>query len=886
MRRGFKITGISLLALAGLAVVAVVVLVFVAQTEWFKGKVRERIVAVAEQATGGRVEINRFDYDWRALTAEISPFVLHGTESANEPPLFRAARIQVGLKIISAFKRQVDIASLRIDEPRLYVRVAPDGSTNVPSPKVPAGKKNFAEQLLDLKVGHFQLRDGFAEYNSRRIPLDVQGDHLQASLIYDVAGPRYLGSLSSRQLRIAGSALKAPVSFDFDSKFALQRNSIQIFNTTLAKDAVQVQLQGSVEDLASPRAALDIVASAPVRDLKQAFGLPLESRGEVSFRGHGSLQSSPFQYKLDGRLAARGLGLDYQDVAIRDLALASNVELTPEKLRLPDLNASALGGRFRGSVELDDFKKLAVKGTAEGFALRKLAQLNGRDTGDLNGTVHGSVILKGVIAGSGLENIAAQAKLDIDPGTEGVPVQGALAIDYDQRAGTVQFGDSQIQLGSTQGTFSGTLGQKLQVHLSSRNLNDVFPLFPLLGQTPPEKLPVELEGSTATIDATVAGPLANPLVTGKAEAGSFTVSGRKFDRVTASFDLERGSANLRTFTLAQGKARVEGQGRVSLRDWKLEDSSSVSALLSVSGVDIHAVAVENKIDQPVSGMLSATLHLSGSIESPLVSGNVEAVNVDAYGEHADAVRGEITYSPTGIEVSSGEVRSGSARIRGDISYNHPANDWKDGSLRFDISSAQLTLERIRHVQDFRQGLGGQVDLKATGAAKVVHGGVNLSSLNGHLSLRNAVVDGRRYGNLELTAATRLPALALNATVSLEGLELQGSGEWHMEGDYAGQAHIDIPRVSFSTLHNLTPGRHLREDLPFVGFLQGEATVTGPLNHPAEMHAQIALSTVQLSARPGATSKDRAAGSDAPECRAGAPGGHCQSHRHPERQFQG
>ncbi len=74
-------------------------------------------------------------------------------------------------------------------------------------------------------------------------------------------------------------------------------------------------------------------------------------------------------------------------------------------------------------------------------------------------------------------------------------------------------------------------------------------------------------------------------------------------------------------------------------------------------------------------------------------------------------------------------------------------------------------------------------------------------------------------------------MTLNATVSLEGLQIQGSGEWRMEGDYAGQAHIDIPRVSFSTLHDLTPGRHLRQDLPFVGFLQGEATVTGPLNHP-------------------------------------------------------
>ncbi len=107
----------------------------------------------------------------------------------------------------------------------------------------------------------------------------------------------------------------------------------------------------------------------------------------------------------------------------------------------------------------------------------------------------------------------------------------------------------------------------------------------------------------------------------------------------------------------------------------------MSALLSVSGADIHALAVENKIDYPVSGTLSAN-----DLTCPVPSNRrwrraeVEAVNVNAYGEHVDTVRGEITYSPTGIEVSSGELRSGTARIRGDVSYNHPANDWKDGSL--------------------------------------------------------------------------------------------------------------------------------------------------------------------------------------------------------------
>ncbi len=89
----------------------------------------------------------------------------------------------------------------------------------------------------------------------------------------------------------------------------------------------------------------------------------------------------------------------------------------------------------------------------------------------------------------------------------------------------------------------------------------------------------------------------------------------------------------------------------------------------------------------------------------------------------------------------------------------------------------------------------------------------------------------------------------------------------MEGDYPGQAHFQIPRITFATLHDLTPGEHLRKDLPFDGFLQGEATISGPLNDPADMKADVTLSTVQLNAGPNAQPLRRlqASGSGAEKC---------------------
>ena len=242
------------------------------------------------------------------------------------------------------------------------------------------------------------------------------------------------------------------------------------------------------------------------------------------------------------------------------------------------------------------------------------------------------------------------------------------------------------------------------------------------------------------------------------------------------------------------------------------------------------------------------LRVTGAIDAPLVTGNVDLANLTAYQERIDSAHGEVTFTPTAIEIANGEARMGPARIQVSGAYNHLANDWKDGAVRFDVSSSGLTLGQIKHVQEFRAGVGGQLDLKAVGSAKIVKGTVDLTSLNGDLDWRNAVVDGRPYGNLQLTASTRLPLLTLAAKVNLGGIQMQGSGEWRMEGDYPGQARLEIPRVPFAALHDLAPEPHLRKDLPFDGFLQGEAIIAGPLNQPRAMKADVTLSTVQYDQR--------------------------------------
>jgi translocation and assembly module TamB len=853
MTRRAKIATYGLLGVVVLLLAFCVTGIAVLQSDWFKNKVRERIVSVAQLATGGRVEIGSFSYNWRALTAEVSPFVLHGTEPASARPLFRANTIRVHLKIISLFEKKVDIAALVFENPQANVTVAADGSTNFPRPKLDLHGRGLVEQLLDLKVQHIELHHGQANYNSWNFPLDASGEGLQVSLRYESAGPRYICTISAPQARISSPKLLVPATLAIDSKVAFSSNRIRILSADLSSGAMSLHASGDVTGLSEPRGEFDFAAALPLRDLGKMIQLPVEPHGEVDFHGHANAGSGTL-YKISGELTGRDLAYSQHGIGLSAVSFSTRADVTPELVRLPDLDLSTSQGRFRGSAQLAGFQRLSVKGNIDGVTIAEVGRLTHKDTGNLSGSLSGPLQLDGVLTASGLARVQAGADLALKPGSNGLPVEGALALNYDQRNGKIVLGNSQFAVGASQASVSGTLGETVAVHAVSRNLDDSIPVLRALGATPPAHWPVSLQDGVARIDASVTGSLPNPRVSGKAEVERLKIDGHQLDRFVTTFNINSSSASLLNVSVQQGSMRLEGQGSAGLNDWKLSGASPISALATLRSADLGTFLDETgmgPLPAGSSGTISATLRANGSLDSPLVTGNVTLQNLTAYEEHFADARAGVTFTPTSLELANGVARNGLARIALKGSYNHPANDWKDGSLRFDVSTSGLDLAQLKHVQEFETGLRGRLEVKAAGAAKIVGGRIDLTSLNGDIAVRNAAIDGQSYGDVQITAATHLPLLTLTATATVQNYRIQGSGEWRMGGDYNGEAHIQIPRISFATLHDLVPGKHLRKDLPFGGYIEGDASISGPLNHPSLIKGAVLLSTVQFNAGPNA-----------------------------------
>src|SRR5271165_96272 len=293
-----------LLAVAMLFAGAVGAVLLALQSDWFRNKVRDRIVSEIERTTGGRVEIGEFRYQWRALRAEVSPFVLHGTEPPGAPPLFRADRIQIGLRVLSVVEKNVDVQEIAVDQPQFHVTVDTDGKSNIPLPKIHRKSQGILQQLLDLKVRRFALRNGYVDYNEARVPLNLAGTDLAADIRYGADdGPHYEGTLTARELRVNYLAFAGPLTANLKTVLTLRRERLELKSMQLDRGGSRVELSGDITNWTAPKGEFTVQAKLLSQDLAAAYRVPAPA--DVTYAGKGSFGTFPFSYSFAGTLKGR-----------------------------------------------------------------------------------------------------------------------------------------------------------------------------------------------------------------------------------------------------------------------------------------------------------------------------------------------------------------------------------------------------------------------------------------------------------------------------------------------------------------------------------------------------------------------------------------------------
>jgi len=834
---------LSLTCLAAFFVFAGAAL-YVIQSQWFKEQIREKIITTVERASGGRVELRSFQYDWRRLTAEVDGFVLRGTEPVSGPPLVGADSVQVQLKILSVFRPDVDISSLVVKRPQIYLLVREDGTTNIPEPKTnrPPDAKPVLEQLLDLKVRHFEINQGIVEVNLEQTPLDIRGDNLNAVLSYENGTlPRYVVKASSQQLQLKALKIQT-VAGDLSVDASIERDQIAFSRLSYRLKKSIVEGRGTLVHLAQPTISFQTTAEIDVAEAARIVDLPELRSGLLTFQGEARYTTSGFV--LSGNV--QGTRLSYRDrsLAVSQGSLKSALTLTASSITLQGLSVKALGANFSGRAELRDYRDLDLDGTVSQLDTAQVGPILFSRPLAWRGTASGPVHLRASLGKR--SSVAVESQLTIDAGTEGIPVSGHVGLVFESRPESLKFKQTVLQFPHSQLEVSGTVGDQLQVALDTTSLDDLLPALALAASDgkPPE-LPIQLlPGGHARFSGKVAGPLNHPTVDGELDVDHFRTQNETIDRLRSRFKANAGELNLATLTAEQGPLQASASGSVGLLNWSPGKSSPLHLGGQVKNLDLAAVAKTAAQQVPnLTGTANATFQVTGTVGTPQGTAHIESSGLTVFDEQISRLSMDAALAGNRLQVTKGQLREGEATIAFSGDYEHAPSGWASGILHLRSSTDGFAVTDVGEIRKFDPDLRGHLNFDAQAAASVQDGQWLIQGIDGKIALRHVSLAGVDYGSITVTARTQGGQMESAILADLRDSQVQGSLRVGLSSDYPVTGSVQLQKITFATLNALTQPNP--KPLPFDGFLQGNLAFNGSLRKLDQIRGRATVDSMEL-----------------------------------------
>ena len=887
------------IGLAGLIVLLILAVVIVVHTGWFRNFVRQEIITQTQDATGGRVEVGSFDLDLSHLRAVVTNFVIHGKEPASAAPFVRVARLEVDIRLFAG--KLFSISYLGIQKPEANIIQFPDGTTNVPTPKVQKESNNSTlKTVVDLAVGHFDLSNGLFSFEAQKQPLNIRGTNLIAQLYYNITQKGYEGRISLNPLYVT-QGRDTPVNFRITAPVTLVEDRIDVHNATIATAVSSISIDASVENMKSPRLSAKVNGHLAMIDVQNLTGAPLAINarnvpGEIDLsanalvandtitvsglrvglgqsnieasgvlkdpRGNGALAlkasldlgqlgrlakvaqrpdgsvllnaraklDQANNYAVTGNIEARNVSFSQGAQRIQGVSLYSAVSVDPHNIALNGLRLNAFGGQFNGNIALADFSRYKVQGRLSNFDIRTLSNVAGQKL-PYDGILSGSVDASGDAKAPGARSVIAKANLVIAPGRNGIPVSGRINANYSGASNNVTVLNSYLALPHTRLTLNGSVGQRLNLDLTSHNLDDLLAAVPTTGPPPVALAP----NGVLTFHGAVTGGLSNPRVGGHLAADTFSLEGRPFNSLGLDVAATQSGASVQNGSLTRGNMQATFNASVGLRKWSTTPRSPLAVNAAIGSGDLADVmAIAGQSPAGYSGPLTANVKIGGTISDPVGGATLDVGRGTIVKEPFDRIHAQVDLSSGLVAIPVAYIASGPARVDLTAEFHHPRESFSRGDIHAHVQSRGVDLAKFQTVQNQVRAAGAlQLNADVNGSllptrvAGKEQTSFVLNNINADATGSGLRLNGDPYGDLNLTARTQGRNVAYNLSLSNAGSGLRVSGNTALAADYPTTAQANISDFPVERLLNLAS----RRDIPVRGTLSGEANVSGTINNP-------------------------------------------------------
>src|SRR5271155_980991 len=801
---------------------------------------RNSVIQQLEARTGARVELGGFHMHVLRMRLEIDNLTLHGLETSSEAPLFHADRVQIGITVLSFLHREFRIDELVVERPEVTVRLEKDGHSNVPAPKAQASAGPWQESLLNLRIGRVELRNGSANINDRRVPLELKGQNLAFLLQYVMPADgdgAYAGNLSWNQVEL-NLKRDVPLRFDLSTKFVLHRDSFELNELVWKTLHSELNLRAERPSFARAEWNLHYRGRLSLEDVRKIFREPLTPDLIADFSGEARYASG--DWSGSGHFDGHDVKMAYEWFHATNIETTGNYTIAKKKLVVENLAIRALEGSLDGRLEMD-LPSLAFR-TQTHFHHASLAEAIHavNNTGFPIETLHwdGGIDVDSYntwtanfkhFTSKGESRWSPPAVLT--PGM--IPVSARIVYDYVEDTEVFGLDHSEITTPNTEIEFDGALrglDTTLELDLKAQNLVEWDDLINRIRGV--DVAPTRVAGSV-TFRGRILGPISGPTFSGHIRAADARYDTYQWDEIYGDLDYSLDDFKFSKAVVRRGQTSFNLDLSMQLDgDWSFVPHSTWSLAVQTEHAPSDDVQFMLGTSYPFTAAISATLNGSGTSALPVLDGNFTLENIQTKGLHFDRLGGALHFARDEVRLSHAELRRDTGRVAGGIFY-HPQEE----NIEFNLTGAGIELDKIQALQNTAMPLAGRLDFALPGS-----GPVRGPEGKGEFHVLGLKIGTDEEGDFhgQLDSDGHSVHVALNAEGS-HG-QLQGQLTVGLSGDEEISGRLAVVQFDLDPL--FSAGLHLK-NLTGHSVVDGNFTLAGALRKPDTIEVNADISRISF-----------------------------------------
>ncbi len=852
-----------MLSFCAFSVLAIALIGWWVTTDSFQQRMRRRVIAELEQATGGRVELGELHTIPFRLRVDARNLTIHGREAADQAPFLQVERIQAELKIISLFETSIGLHSLVLERPVFHVIAYPDGTTNIPTPSVKlASNRTAVEHLISLSVARIEAHDGRLLWQNQNVPFEFTGGNLALLLDYSLLRQHYEAHLTAGTVQTKWDGY-AEFVWSADASVVLARHHADIKDVTFKSGHSEVHFVGTLENYSDPQIAGQYRGSVDLGELAAVVRGPHLRQGTAQFTGKGSWNLRTFA--TDGNLEAKGIEWsDGKKLSLRDGRVLAVFALDPVRLRVPALKANLLGGNVAGDLEITNWETLieslpviprrvnsrAAANLPRGSIRLQVAGIPITPALDalssprlpldrLSFVANASGALDLTWVGS-IRDSETRMKLDLSAPSrlvaEGIPVTGKVEGIYHASRDELDLTASHVTTSSSEIQAAGSLSENSALHfsISTHNIKEWTPLIEAAYGSP--QLPLAVHGF-ATLAGNASGHLSAISFNGNLELYDFETllpatrrtpaEAIHWDALSTALQYSSSSISAHNGSLIHGHALAHFDASATLTGGELQENSPFTIHLDLLKGDVAEFARLAGVDRPLAGTLNMTVNLSGSRGNPQGDGHFEVRDGQAYGVAIPSAKGDLRLANDELQFNNIEARAYDALLSASGGISTTTD-----SFHLSLSGQNLNLLHFPRLQSTRFTMDGVIDFSA-----IVSGTPQEPSLELHARLKDLALDQQRAGDFFVDAVTTGHQLDIKAHSAFGASGLNIAGTIGLQKDFPADLKLDFHDLDVVSLLSI----YLPGDITGRSPMDGTMQLRGPLRFPQQWKAAAELS---------------------------------------------